>query len=150
MDISPIGNGNYYIMIGNDELQERDVSELVQKNIATLSRNMLLETFAGSNEAIIFVRVSRGSPVVFSFSDFEAVISAARLCDGDSVAFLSFDATEYMLIYYPWSNEPAPAALYEFCTSTKPVHPDYQWHMEEQGQLLLGPCAIEQLQKLFG
>ena len=77
------------------------------------------------------------------------MISAAGLCDSDSIAFLTFDATEYMLIYYPWLNEPAPAALYEFCISAEIVHPDYQRHAEEQGQLLLGPCAIEQLQKLF-
>lgn len=149
MDISPIGNGNYYITISGDEMRDNDVTELVRKSALTFSKDTFLEVFTGIGGALVFARVRRGSPIVFSFSEIETVISAVELCDGDCVAFLAYEADEYRLIYYPWSNEPPPAALYEFCTSAGIAHPDYQRHIEEQGQLLLGPCAVEQLKKMF-
>ena len=149
MDISPIGNGNYYITISGEEMRGSDVTELVRKNISPFSEDAFLEIFPGADGALVFARVRRGSPIVFSFFEIETVISAVELCATDCVAFLAYDADEYKLIYHPWDDEPAPAALYEFCTSAEIVHPDYQKHMEEQGLLLLGPCAIDQLKELF-
>ena len=152
MDISSVGNGNYYIIIGSDEMRGRDVTELLRKNIPTLSKDLFLEIFTGTDGAIVFARACRGSPIVFSFSDIEALISAAGFCDGAGAGgtLLAFEADEYRLIFYPCGNEPAPAPLYEFCVSSSIAHPDYQRHICEQGQMLLGPCAIEQLREMFG
>ena len=149
MDISPIGNGNYYIVIDKDEVRGCDVAELVLRNVSSFSRDTFLEIFSGTDGALVFARVRRGTPVAFSFPDIDTVISAAMLCDSECVAFLAFEADAYRLIYYPWEEEPPPAALYEFCASVKLAHPDYQRHIAEHGHLLLGPCAIEQLKKLF-
>lgn len=150
MDISPVGNGNYYISISGNELQGNDVTELVRRNVTTLPPDMFLEIFPGVDGALVFARVRRGSPIVFSFDAIEPVLSAAMLCESDCVSFLATDAGEYSLIYCPWGSEPAPAALYEFCSAVEFAHPDYQKHLEEQGQILLGPCAIAQLREMFG
>ena len=149
MDISHIGNGNYYILIGGDELRGGDIAALVMEKILPFSGNTFLEVFSGEGGVIVFARVRRGGPIVFSFSEIETVISAAELCDSECVTFLAIDANEYKLIYYPWGNELPPAPLYEFCVSAGHAHPDYQRHIEEQGQVLLGPCAIEQIKEMF-
>ena len=149
MDISPIGNGNYYIIIDEEELGGCDAAELVQHSASVFSKDMFLEIFQGTEGAIVFARVRRGNPMVFSFSGLEAVISAALLCDSDCVVFLAFEAGEFKLIYYPWGDELPPAALCEFCVSERQAHPDYQRHIAEQGGLLLGPCAAQQLKEMF-
>ena len=149
MDINRVGNGNYYITLGSDELQTADLTELVQKNIPIFSRNTILETYTGEQETLIFVRISRGSPLLFVFPDFETVLTAAKLCNDDNTSFLTFESSKYKLLYYPWQNEPAPAALYEFCTEVHKTHTDYELHLAEQGALLLGPFATEQLKNIF-
>lgn len=149
MEICPIGNGNFYIEISGDELQGGDVTEIVKKNVTSLPEDTLLEVFPGGDGALVFARTRRGNPIVFSFPGIEALIVAVGECECDCMTFLAHDGGEYLLIYYPWGSEPAPASLYEFCTDVKETHNDFPRHIKEHGKLLLGPYAIEALRQFF-
>jgi len=149
MDINPIGNGNYYITIKSEEMHFSEVSQLVRNNLPVISRSAILETFSTTGETLIFVRINRGLPVVFTFLDFETVTTAASLCDSGDISFLAYKYAEYELIFYPPDEKTAPPALYEYCTAVRQINAEYQSFLEEQGRILLGPFALEQLKKLF-
>ncbi|MDR0838822.1 MAG: DUF908 domain-containing protein [Oscillospiraceae bacterium] len=149
MNVTPIGNGNYYIEISGEELRDSDVAELLRRGAPGLPDDAFYEIFPGADGALVFARARRGAPAFFLFPDIEPIIQAARRCDGDCITFLAHIGGAYCLIYYPWDLEPAPGALFEFGGGSAPCHPDYARHIAEHGKLLLGPRALGDLRRLF-
>ncbi|MDR0906280.1 MAG: hypothetical protein LBN00_08950 [Oscillospiraceae bacterium] len=149
MNVSPIGNGNYYIEISGDELAQVAVEELIQSGADGLPENAFYEVFNGADGALVFARARRGAPAFFHYGAIEPIIAAAHECDEECITFLAKMGERYCLIFYPWDFEPPPPALFEFGGSRAELHPDYARHISEHGKMLLGPHALRDLRRIF-
>lgn len=107
-----------------------------------------LELFPGRDDLIIFVYKFSGPPAFFSFSSFENLIDAIRVCRCDAPSSLFFYEGQYILVIRRSGIDPVLSAFSEF--GDKPDHPpDYVLFLEEHAHTLIRSGAVSTLRAFF-
>ena len=153
MNINPVGDGNYYIEIGGDELCDVSVESLIGDDASGLPEGAVYEVFGGDEGALVFARARRGAPSFYRFASLETLIAAAcataNTSAGAAITYLVRLGDGYCLIFYPWNSEAPPTALGEFGEAME-ASPSYARHVTEHGHVIMAPTALGELVQWFG
>lgn len=162
MEIQTIDDKTLAIYIDKEELRNRsvqpekmtiqDAAEIFRSALNSLRKprwdSVCLEIFPGQDCVLLFARQYSGTPSFFVFNDLENLITASEFCPQDIISSLTYIDNTYVLTVYALDLDMPPAVLYEYgdCMQ-KPPH--YLSYLEEHGQFLAGPGAVNLLQNSF-
>ncbi|MDR0917561.1 MAG: hypothetical protein LBN02_10310 [Oscillospiraceae bacterium] len=146
MEISSFDGGNSFIHIPREELDGRDLADVLRELTET-GDCAYYDVFENPDGAIAFGRALRSSPIVCAFADFEGALTAMRRLSDDTVSFLGTLGGRYLLFVYPFDAEP-PIALCEFASPSY-AHPNILRHVAEHGRVLCGPDAVREMKRVF-
>lgn len=162
MDIQLIGDGKLVIYLCGEDIKKLPAApvEMTTTEAAEILRNALgptydnswesvyFEMFPGKDSLLLFAHQHSGNPSFFSFTDCEALISAAAACPSGLLSYLTFMNDTYILAVYPWSGERLPCALYEYGTEfSRPA--SYALHLLEHSSIIAGPAALDEFRNAF-
>ena len=160
MEISPAGNGSFYIYIKGEELKSlpappgaltvNDAALLVSKAIGAVElSDYYLELYAGRDSMLLFARAHTDKPVFYTFRNLEELISAAKSCRAGLTSFLVLYVDTYYLIIYPGAPPSSvPNILSEFGDEQK-LSGYFALFLSEHGAVLAGPDAIDTIKRIF-
>lgn len=161
MIVQNIGTRALSMYIDSDELSDLGLSpeKIGQHEANQLLRKALnekslkewkaaeMEVYPGKDSILLFVRRKSTKPCYFSFSDFEALISACKLCKPLPSSLIQIES-KYLLTVYPFEGDNPPAILSEYGTQLD-LSTCLAIHYEEQGQYIFMEKAIALIQKYF-
>jgi len=162
MDTQQINSAALYIYIYGKELEDiaknpvdlstEDATELLKTamggNFSDAWESACLELYFGGGALLLFARIHSGNPVVLSFAEFEDVIAAAKCCRESMISHLALLDGEYYLILYPRCDAEPPDSFFEYGEPCR--EPSFfALHLIEHGKILMGPKAIDGINKMF-
>jgi|GEM_PF-4568883 len=163
MEIQTIGPSAFTLLLTEAELRRRRLraAELSAEEAAELVRaelsgaglasdgTMQLTLFPGRHEVLLLARFARTEPRFFVFPQLEELLSAVCLCRNAPPASLFLLDGVYILAVFPWPDCCAPAPLYAYGRPLQ-LPAGFLAHLEEHGQKLAAPDAVNLLRESFG